>query len=382
MNDEEKERARQLILSRIRIGEDSARALIKNCANNVPRDRYVHPRLMRFVADENTHRVILQYARGSGDNMWATWENVQIHKNALGQIADTADIDRKYVSKLNTGDLWRLQLLAYNLNELFKHQTFLNRAKQDAEFLHRLVGTEIRAFLTQSYNRHLVSQPLLVAFLEACQEVQAKPIHALITDTRVGLQCYLQEAFEPIPGEFIAIGAWWGNSDFGDGKLKVSHTVMRVKTGTSAVMADSWSRVHLGSVVRDADIRLSDEVAKKEIDTVATAIKDAVKTVLNQESIQRLLEAITQANAEEIPWMKLQGQLRKVLSKEQVEKIGTMLETKIQDLPPPGMDAKGNLLASRWWTSSAISYLAEKETEEEKKADLKQLAGNILETRE
>lgn len=382
MNDADRERAKQLILSRVRLGEDQVRALLKSCANNVPRDRYVHPRLMRFAADPNTHRVLMQYARGHGDNMWSKVEEAHIHRNALGQIADTADIDRKYVAKLNTGDLWRLQLLAHNLNELFKHQTFLNRAKQDAEFLHRLVGSEIRAFLTQSYNRHLVSQPLLVAFLEACQEVQAKPTHALITDTRVGLQCYLQEAFEPIPGEFIAVGAWWGNSDFGDGKLKVSHTVMRVKTGTSAVMADSWSRVHLGSVVRDADIRLSDEVARKEIDTVATAIKDAVKTVLNQDSIQRLLEAITQANAEEIPWLKLQGQLRKVLSKEQVEKIGTMLETKIQDLPPPGMDAKGNLLASRWWTSSAISYLAEKETEEEKKADLKQLAGSVLETRE
>jgi len=373
------ERAKQLIQSRVQLGEDRVRALIKNCANNVPRDRYVHPRLMRFSADENTQKLLIQYARGHGDSMWSTVEEARIHNNALGQISDVAGINRQYVSKLNVMEMWRLRLLAHNLNELFKNQRFLNRVKDEAEFLHRLVGTEIRAFLTQSYNRHLISQPLLVAFLEACQEVQARPTHALVTDTRVGLQCYLPQAFEPIPGEFIAVGVWWGNSDFGDGKLKVSHTVMRVNSGTSAIMEDSWSRVHLGSVVRDADIRLSDEVAKKEIDTVATAIKDAVKSILNPGSIQRLLDAIAQANAEEIPWMKLQGQLRKILSKDQVDKIGTMLETKIQDLPQPGMDSKGNLLASRWWTSSAIAYLADLESEEDKKADLKQLAGVYLE---
>lgn len=370
----EAERARAMIHSKIKLGQGEQQRLIRHCAQMIPRDRYVRPTPegMRVVykPDHDSH-VALQYP---GDN----GKVVKVHKHALGQLADTCGLPRNYVTKLHTGEAWREELLATNLNELFYRQEFRNRLKEPAEFLHRLVGDELRGFLTQSYNRHLLSMPLLVAFKQACDEHGAEPAHGYATDTKVGLQCYLPYAFEPIRNEFIAIGVWWGNSDFGDGKLKVSHTLMRVNGWGSAIMEESYSRVHLGGVVRDSDMRLSDEVAAKEIDTVAAAIKDAVSQALAPASVKKLCDVIAQAHQEEIPWDKLKSQLARLLSREHVDKLQTFIDQPITDLPPPGMDQHGRPLASKWWAAAAVALLAEHETDQGKRADMKLAAGTFI----
>lgn len=370
----EAEKARAMIHSKIQLGKNAQQRLIAHCAKNIPRDRYVRPTpsgmVFTYKSDLDNH-VVLRY---TGDNN----KLVKIHAHALGQIADTCGLSRNYLTRLHTGEAWREELLAHNLNQLFLNQEFRNRLKEPAEFLHRLVGDELRGFLTQSYNRHLLSMPLLAAFKEACDEVGAQPAHGYATDTKVGLQCYLPYAFEPTEGEFVAIGVWWGNSDFGDGKLKVSHTIMRVSGWGSAILEDSYSRVHLGGVVRDSDIRLSDEVAAKEIDVVASAIKDAVHKVLAPEPVKRLCAAITQAAEEEIPWDKLKGQLNKLLQREQVDKLQTFIDQPITDLPPPGRDQYGRHLASKWWAAAAVALLAEHETDAGRQADMKQVAGKFL----
>lgn len=368
----QKKKSIELLHSKIRMGKEDQEVLLRRCAENVPRDRYVRPSNMVFtyLPDKDKH-VTLRYLPN---------EVVKIHRNALGQIADTIGLPRNYVHKLHTAEDWRESLLAYNINELFTQQEFKNRLKQPAEFLHRLVGDELRGFLTQSYNRHLLSMPMLNAFIEACNEVWAEPVAGYASDTRVGLQCYLPWAFEPVPGEFVAIGVWFGNSDFGDGRLRVSHTMMRVNCWGSAIMEDSYSRVHLGGVVRDSDIRLSDAVAAKEIDTVALAIKDSVHQILSPDPVRKLMKLIKLASEEELDWSRLKGQLGKLLSKENVDKLKEYLDTPIRDLPPPGVGENGKPLATRWWASSAVSYLAEHEPDKDKQSDLQQAAGKILGT--
>jgi hypothetical protein len=374
----EAESARSLLLSRIVVGQEQQKRIIKACSEQIPRDRYVHPHLMRFKRDKEG-RVVINYAQGPNHDRWSKYETTQIHSHALGQLADTSDMDRRYVAKLNQPSVvFRGELLAHNLNELFHKHTYLNRAKQEAEFLHRLVGNELRGFLTQSYNRHLLSMPLLMAFIEACQEVDARPMAGFATDTKVSLQCYLPWGFEIVHGDFVAMGVQFGNSDFGDGKLKVSHTFMRVRGFATGVMEESFSRVHLGSVVRDSDLRLSDDVAKKEIETVALAIKDAVQQVLQPASVEKLISLLQRAAAEEIPWEKLRGNLSKVLNKEDVGTVKDMLEKRIEDLPPPGIGKDGRPLATRWWAAAAVAMLADKEIDVSRSSDLKEYAGKLL----
>lgn len=374
----EAQAALQLLLSRVVVGRDQQKRIIKACSEQIPRDRYVHPHLMRFRRDKDG-KVVINYAQGPGHDCWAKYETIKIHPHALGQLSDTADINRHYVGKLNQPPIqFRGELLTHNLNELFHKHTYLNRAKQEAEFLHRLVGNELRGFLTQSYNRHLLSMPLLMAFIDACQEVDARPMAGFATDTKISLQCYLPWGFEIVAGDFVALGVQFSNSDFGDGKLKVSHTFMRVTGFAAGVMEESFSRVHLGGVVRDSDLRLSDEVAKKEIETVAAAIKDAVQQVLHHTSIEKLIRLMQKAAAEEIPWEKLRGNLAKVLGKEDVGTVKDMLEKRIENLPPPGIGSDGRPLATRWWAAAAVALLADKEIDTTRSADLKEYAGKLL----
>lgn len=379
--------ARKLMNTRIKLGVHEQRRLLEFCAANIPADSYVPPSRMRFGINNDAKTatasspVTLTYLQGPSNNPAATLKEVALHSHALGQLCDLVGLPRTWLNKLNveSEDRWRRNMLVADLNTLFDRIKLLNARKQPAEFLHRRVGNELRAVLTQSYNRHLVSLAVLQPFLEVAKEVGLQPAKAIITDMKVGLQTYLPYAFEPIPGEFIALGCWWGNSDFGQGKLRVSHTVMRIANGSSLLTEDSFSRVHLGSVVTDTDLRMDDTVAVKELEAVAAATKSAVRSAMEPAQVEKLLNAITAAAEADIPWKTLSISLSKFLSKEEVKTVELWCAEGITDLPRAGVGADGAPLPSRWWAAAAVSVLADKQVDEGRAGELKQAAGQYLE---
>jgi hypothetical protein len=376
-DDEQTRMQQRRLLSHITLGSQEQKRLVQFCADNVPTDRYVHPKLMSFFVDGgNAHSPVrIRYKMRQGSA-----ESKAIHKHALGHLSDIAGLKRTYLGFLDedTPGAWKRELLVVNLNTLYANQRFLNKLKREAEFLHRTVNGQLRAVLTQSYNRHLVSAAVLQPFLEVCQEVGLAPIKAHITDTRVHLQTYLPFAFQPYPGEFVAIGTCWGNSDFGEGKVKISHNVLRLNGQGSFITGDAFSRIHIGSVVQDTDIKLDDRAAVKELEAVAAAEQSAVREVMKPESVQTLLNAIGKAHAEDIPWVKLRDRLNKALSKSDVSTIESFLTDGVIDLPKPGVGSDGEPLPSKWWAAAALSLLAEKQTDTSKSMEIKALAGTYL----
>lgn len=379
--DEASRAARAKVKALITTGVDEQRRLIEYCIKNIPRDRYVpmDDKFMTFSAGfvtggADTDPLRLMYYRG--DEL----EPVDIHTHALGQLCDLFGLPRVYAGKLNVSskERWSRALLAHNLNVLFKNQRFLNRKKQPAKFLHRLVGDELRAVLTQSYNRHLLSATMLQPFLAAIKEAGVEPAKATITDMRVHLQCYLPYVFEPIPGEYVALGTSWSNSDFGQGKLKISHSVMRLNGSGDLVTDDSFSRVHLSSVVEETDLQLDDLVAKKELETVAAATMSAVREVMKPEQTKKVLDAIAAAHDEKIPWSKLKEHLSRFLSKKEISTVENFIKESITDLPPAGLDSAGQPLLSSWWGASVLAHLSEKATDGTESMRLKQAAGTFL----
>lgn len=370
----------QRLLAHISLGSQEQRRLVQYCADNIPTDRYVHPKLMSFFVDggqsgDPKAAVRIRYKMRQGPA-----ESKAIHRHALGQLSDIAGLKRLYLNFLDEDapEAWKRELMVVNLNTLYDHQVFLNKLKREAEFLHRTVKGQLRAVLTQSYNRHLVSAAVLQPFLEVCQEVGLQPAKAHITDTRVHLQTYLPYAFQPFPGEFVAIGTCWGNSDFGEGKVKISHNVLRLNGKGSFITGDAFSRIHIGSVVQDTDIKMDDRVAVKELEAVAAASQSAVREVMKPESIQHLLDMIGKAHAEDIPWVKLKDRLHKVLSRADVTTLEGFLTDGIVDLPRPGIGGDGEPLPSKWWAAAALSLLSENQTDVAKGMELKALAGTYL----
>ncbi len=375
--------ARARVLAYIKVGSNEEKKLIEYCAANIPRDRYVPVSQMHFGAQHVTARdadlerapLVVVYATDDPSKPHSL-----IHRHALGQLCDIAGLHRTYANKLNepSEKTWRRSLLAYNLNELFHKQTFVNRLKKPAKFLHRLVGNELRAVLTQSYNRHLISVAVLQPFLEVAKEVGLGPAKATITDMRVHLQTYLPYAFEPIPGEFVALGTSWSNSDFGQGKLKISHTILRLNGMGNLVTDDAFSRMHITSVVEDTDMAIDDEVARKELEAVSAATKSAVREAMKPEQVKKILDAIKAANEEQIPWAKLKDNLSKFLSKKNLGTVESMLEDRIEELPPVLTGKDGQPIASRWWAASVLAHLSEKQTDATESMEFKQAAGQFL----
>jgi len=380
IEDEQTRAQRQRLLAYISLGAHEQARLVRFCADNIPTDRYVHPNLMSFFVEGSssgdlraTVRVLYKMRQGPP-------ESKAIHPHALKQLSEIAGLKLLYLNFLNedTPGAWKRRLLVVNLNTLYEKQVFLNKLKREAEFLHRTVKGQLRAVLTQSYNRHLVSAAVLQPFLEVCQEVGLQPAKAHITDTRVHLQTYLPYAFQPFPGEFVAIGTCWGNSDFGEGKVKISHNVLRLNGKGSFITGDAFSRIHIGSVVQDTDIKMDDRVAVKELEAVAAASQAAVREVMKPDSIQHLLDIIGKAHAEDIPWVKLKDRLNKVLSKGDVTTLEGFLTDGVIDLPKPGIGSNGAPLPSKWWAAAALSLLAENQTDVAKGMELKALAGTYL----
>lgn len=388
-NTPEAQAARTKLSLHIKLGDNEQARLVSYCANNIPTDSYVPPKRMNFTvtgedasgkATENS-RVALEYLQGPTPNLRATTSWVSIHQHALGQLCDLVKVPRLWLNRNDTDSRngWRRIMLVRDLNACFENTPLFNARKQAAEFLHRRVRNELRAVLTQSYNRHLVSAAVLQPFLDVCREVGLQPTRALVTDMKVGLQTYLPFAFEPIPGEFVALGCWWGNSDFGQGKVRVSHTVMRINSGASLLTEDTFSRVHLGSVVTDTDMRMDDYVAVKELETVAAATQSAVRSCMEPEQVKKVLDAIRQAHEATIPWQKLKDNMAKFLNKDELVDMETALSGGITDLPQAGKAADGSWLPSRWWAAAAVSMLAEKQMDEGRAGELKQAAGQYLE---
>lgn len=362
--------------NRFKNGKIFEKGLLDEVAAMVIRDKLVPPKKMNFL--QTTKGPSVRYIDGGAEVVHT------IHRHALNQLCSKVHFPMDYANLLLTKDTWGPDLFTDNLNTLFHNFDFPERGQGEVSFLHRLVGNELRGFLSRRFNRHLASLPLLRAFVSACHEVGAQPLGTIRTDTKFGLSCYLPFVFQPIPtepNELIIIGVGWTNSDFGAGTLKINQVVCRPKTMTTAIIDETLSKVHLGSVIQESDIEMSEETMAKEIEAMASATRDAVIKQLEPAPVSKLLKAIALAHEEQIDWSRLKIQLSKFLYKSEVETLDKVMQNikteEIIDLPPVGT-VNGKPIPSRWWASQAVAWISKKASDEERKLKLWREAGKFL----
>lgn len=392
--------ARDRLEIRFNIGQREQARLVETVANLAIRDKFIHPKAMFFRCVGNhmaVHYADLRELVLKLDRLPTQTEIHEdaitrplyhVHSNALNRMCNVAGIPIRYVRRLEAGEQgqWERELGCLNLNELFYEGSFKDRDGKDKVFLHRIVGADneepqVRGFLSRSFNRKLFSLPMLRGFVEACTKVGARPVEATVSDVNFGLKCVLPYVFEPAPGEFVSFGPAWSNSDFGAGRHKISLICSRISNGGIAVLQDRLSQVHIGSVIEEAEFELDDETLEKEAEAQVLAIRDAVVKLADPGSINRMLRAIAAAMKEEVPWVKLKGELSRYLRVKEVENVKLLLETgfsDIADLPPVGRTEDGSPVATRWWASNVVSWMAGKEVSSDRKEELQKLAGSLL----
>lgn len=374
------EEAERQMNKRFLAGEREELALIEQVARNVIVDKLVPPKMTVFAPDVSGRHVFISY---NAERIY------RIHRHAFGQLCGKVGFPMAYANHLLVGDTkWQTDLLCYNLNELY-HQPAWEDRSGPVRFLHRIVGDELRGFLSHRFNRHLATAPMLRTFVENCRAAGAKPIDATTTAVRVALKYLLPKVFEAFPGEAVCFGSEFGNSDFGAGRLTVRSTIWRASSRTSSVLDEVFGKVHIGSVIEDSDLEISDDTAKKEVIAQQGAIADAVKQQLQEKTIERLLKAIRLAHEEEVPWSRLRPQLAKFLSKTDQEWMEGLLNgsaTNIIDLPPVRHEFErrdgtfGNAyVPNTWWASACVGALADKAEDPDRKLELQKEAGRLLE---
>jgi hypothetical protein len=161
----------------------------------------------------------------------------------------------------------------------------------------------------------------------------------------------------------------WGNSDFGAAKHTVRMFIWRLWCTNLATMEDSLAQVHLGRQLGD-DIEFSQRTYALDTKTSVSALKDIVKGLLNPAKVNTLLETIKAADAKKVEWKNVKTQLAKKLLKAEMKLVEDAFESEDVINLPAGRSA--------WRVSNAVSWIAGKVEDADRKLDLQRVAGELV----
>jgi hypothetical protein len=348
-------KAREILEKKIAAGRASARDLFERVHEQAPRDHVVRGRALTFSPSDKTGVLL-----GAG---LEAFEGSVIHRHALSQLASRASVPAAYMHELSeSNELWKRTLAAEILTRHYHQGSPLTR------YLVRRTNSDVRGFLSDKYRR-LDSRPLVEAFAKECAGVGAEPIDGLVTDTRVALKAIVPTVFEPVPGEAMAFGIEWSNSDFGNGTHSVRAFIFRLWCANGATMENALSQVHLGRVLSD-DIELSERTYNLDTKASISALQDVVKGTLAPKKLGELMDGIRAADANKVEWRHATTKLAKRLLKGELEAAKAAFESDDVINLPEGK--------SLWRVSNALSWIAGRTEDPERKLDLQRLAGEVL----
>lgn len=338
-------------------GRARAGAVIDHVMNNQPTDRLLPGANLSFEA-EDEDGVQVSIADSAGGTI-----RQRLHRHAIQQMAQTTDLPLKFIDGLlNTSEQWAKELLAHNLDMIFA-----NRFRRQ-RYLLRSVQGEVRGFLSDRYRR-LDSRPIIEAFASEVQRKGALPYNGYVTDTKVAIQAIMPEVYEPVPGELVAYGLSLENSDFGNGALSVRAYLLRIWCSNLAITQEEMRQVHLGRRL-DESMIYSQRTYDLDAETTVSALRDVIGTQLNADALHSRMESIRQANATTLDPNATKETLKKLLLKSETEDV-----IEAYNSPDTYNLPAGN---TSWRLSNAISWVAGKTEDSERKLELMKVAGDVL----
>jgi hypothetical protein len=348
------EEARRKIEAMIDEGRIRGASVMEKVEREVPEDILVKSAALEFTPFHNDDLGVEIKGQGPRDRMG-------LHKNARSQACHRVHLPEAYVNSLLEKGQWGRELVAANLNELYKHE--------DARHLLRTYNGTVRGFLSDRFRR-MDSRPLLEAFAGACKKVGAVPVNGYATDTKVALKAMIPHIFEPVKNEVMAFGLVWENSDYGNGAMSIRAFLLRLWCTNYAITDTAIRQVHLGRRLDDA-LAWSDRTHKLDTEALASAIDDIVVDALSEDRTTQYCNAIIRASLEKVEGKDIGDFLKRngVLKGEAEEIIKGFNTPDVERLPP------GN---TKWRMSNAISLFAGGLDDNERKLDLMKVAGAVL----
>jgi len=226
----------------------------------------------------------------------------------------------------------------------------------------------VRAWVSDSF-KVLDNLDFAVTVLEAAQDFGAKVHTCNVDDQRLYIQLVTPLEGEISPDDAINLGVTVRNSEVGDGRVEVSPWVYRRVCKNGLKSQRNYSRVHLGSK-QDVGI-LSHETLNKQNDAIWSEVRDWVRFALNEENLQRILEMFHGAKQ-----VRLEQKPRVVVANV-VKRFGmgaaeanSILEQYLRQ----DDDSAFSLI-------NAITRQAQEATVYQRRMDLEEMGGQLLETK-
>lgn len=285
-----------------------------------------------------------------------------LHPHALDQLATRLGMPTRYLHELESSE-WGRHLVAQNLNTLAAEGV-----GDEAKFLVRTVGQQIRAVLSPSY-RTDDSRPALDALLGVAKDVGAIVAAGSALDTKTSIKIINPRPVELFEGEWGIVGLDYRNSDYGDGARDIMGWILRLACFNGATTTSQFRRVHLGRRIQD-EVEYSDKTRKLNADFTASATRDMAKALLGEDAVTKMVERVRAAHAKELdPTLAMRALKTRVNKTEEKAIVEKYNSPDIELLPP------GN---TTWRFSNAVSWLATQTEDSHRRLDLEQLAGEFI----
>jgi hypothetical protein len=281
---------------------------------------------------------------------------------ALGQIAGRAGVPIAYLRELagpQAAD-WQKDLASEILRRHHANEG-------DGRVLVRSVRGQMRGWLSDRYRR-LDARPLVEALASEAQSVGAVPVDGVATETRVAMKLILPRILEPIPGEFVALGAEWSTSDYGNGTHSFRAYLIRVICLNGATGENLLKQVHLGARLSEA-IEFSDRTHRLDTAASVSALRDVIRGAFAPGGRDRMLDGIRAAHERSMNTAQLTAATRALPKLVQKSVIDAFESPDVINLP------EGN---TAWRASNAISWVARHTEDSELRLDLERAAGSLV----
>lgn len=330
-------REREILEASIERGREQGPRLIQDLIDHQPVDMVMNTETLNFTVVDK--RVAL--VRNGN-------EPQSLHRHAVRQLVERSTVlnvpflDR-LTSLAGNGSDWAEDLLAHNLRESYRHTR--------DRVLIRSVKNEVRAVLSDSYRR-LDSGQLIVAFMEAANELGAVPFSAYgaavgipnaadygirSTDLWWEIRVALPHLFEPVSGQIFLYTLVLRSSDYGAGKVSLSLGVVRVKCLNGMVGIDALGIVHLGERLPD-NISWAEETVRLDSQATSAKIRDIARSLLSATTVDRNIGVVGRASEDRLD---VKAALKTITGKRQLtageaKKVGELFSEPDVEMLPPG----------------------------------------------
>jgi hypothetical protein len=353
--------ARTRLETAVANGLRSAGPVIEQVLSQLPQDEIVAAQKTTLEVDANGRA---RFVTPEADSM--------LNDHAFGQLISRTGAPVSYARDLlaslregkpeeREANRWRGDLLQHMVSQHLQHAS--------ERFLVRRVDGVTRGVLSDAFKR-IDTRPMLDAFVKTASDLGAVPLSGHATETRVAVRALIPRIYEPVPGEAIAFGLHYGNSDFGAGAYHVTAFALRLWCLNGAVGDAELKKTHVGARLAD-NISYSRRTHQLTERALVSQTKDVVRALLGTDAIEAKLDAIRAVHSKEVDFETAWKTVGKTLSKGDKEAAKVAFESPDTINLPAGQ--------TMYRFANALSWVANhKETGEEKRLDLQAISGKLL----